>query len=183
MPPLSRTGLCGGVSDTASSSPATVRRGPLPPVVPGSPENRRRSSRWTWGPWPWATWSSSRSLSLVGRSLIHLASSRGSFLVWDSGRAGLRCDREHVGVKAQEVGQGALGRGERSQAGGHRWLGFVFLVVVEGVLVAFPGSPRPPARPGTGDAGPPHRARRLVDKAGGRDRARVESARTSACCR
>jgi hypothetical protein len=56
------------------------------------------------------------------------------------GRAGLGCDREQVGVEAQEVGQGALWCGEHSQAGGHRWFEFVFFVVVEGVLVAFPGA-------------------------------------------
>jgi hypothetical protein len=56
------------------------------------------------------------------------------------GRARLGCDGEQVGVEAEEVGQGALWGGEDSQAGGDRWFAFVFFVVAEGVLVAFPGA-------------------------------------------
>jgi hypothetical protein len=56
------------------------------------------------------------------------------------GRARLGCDGEQAGVEAEEVGQGALWCGERSQASGNRWFEIVFQVVVEGVLVAFPGS-------------------------------------------
>jgi len=56
------------------------------------------------------------------------------------GRARLGRDREQVGVEAEEVGQRALWCGEHSQAGGHRWFELLLFVVVEGVLVAFPGS-------------------------------------------
>jgi hypothetical protein len=52
----------------------------------------------------------------------------------------LGCDGEQVGVEAEKVGQGALWSGEGAQTGGNRWFEVGFFVVVEGVLVAFPGS-------------------------------------------
>jgi hypothetical protein len=79
-------------------------------------------------------------------------------------RAGLGLDAEQAGVNAEEVGQGALRGGQRSEAGRDRRLDNVLVLVVEGVLVAFPcaiaGQPGQVERPqiasgefgaGTGD--------------------------------
>ncbi len=52
--------------------------------------------------------------------------------------AGLGGDIEQVGVEAEEVGEGALRSGQRSEASRNRGLHNVLVSVVEGVLIAFP---------------------------------------------
>jgi hypothetical protein len=47
---------------------------------------------------------------------------------------------EEVGVEAEEVGESALAGGEGTQPCEHRRLKFVVFILVEVVLVAFPGS-------------------------------------------
>jgi hypothetical protein len=52
--------------------------------------------------------------------------------------AGLRRHREQIEIDAEEIGQGALGGGQRPQPGRHRRLRRLLVLVAEGVLVAFP---------------------------------------------